>query len=62
MIRALETDELEEEEEQEDEDQEEETPETEMGLSIRAAVRTAIKSLPKKEAKRVIADLHGKGF
>lgn len=55
-IRALEEDYDEDEEEQDDEDVPEE--ETDMGMSIRAAIR----SLPKKQRELVVADLHGKGF
>jgi hypothetical protein len=54
VIRALEQDEELEEEEEEDE---EIVPQTDMGISIRAA----IKSLPKKDAEKVIADLQ-QGF
>ncbi|KIL57650.1 hypothetical protein M378DRAFT_16112 [Amanita muscaria Koide BX008] len=55
-ICALDEDDDEEEEEEDDEDAQQE--ETDMGMSIRAAIR----SLPKKQRELVVADLHQKGL
>ncbi|KIL55401.1 hypothetical protein M378DRAFT_17991 [Amanita muscaria Koide BX008] len=55
-IRTLDEDYNEDEEEEDDEDAQQE--ETDMGMSIRAAIR----SLPKKQRELVVADLHQKGF